>query len=181
MSSVSRIIPVVVLAGVCFAASLSAATADEKEKPTSLGVTKSWAAYSRTTPDGKVCYALSKPVTKVPAKSKRDPIYILINDWPVRKVKGEIQVVPGYSYKDGEPVTVTVGTLSVEFFTKNEGGSGSAWVKNAGDEQKLLNAMRSGSKLVVDGVSTRGTKTKDTYSLSGLGDALDKVHQACGK
>jgi len=41
--------------------------------------------------------------------------------------------------------------------------------------------MRTGSSLVVSGVSARGTHTKDSYSLSGLSSILDKVHAACAK
>jgi hypothetical protein len=179
MSVVSRIIPVAALAGVFLGASLLPAAAEDK--PEALGSAKSWSAYTRTTADGKVCYALSKPTASEPKKAKRDPIFILINDWPSRKVIGEIQLVPGYAYKDGEPVTVTVGSLNVEFFSKTDGGAGSAWVKDAKDEAKLLDAMRKGSKLVVNGVSKRGTKTTDTYSLAGFGDVIDKAHQACKK
>ena len=40
--------------------------------------------------------------------------------------------------------------------------------------------MRHGAELVVIGTSKRGTKTQDTYSLAGLSDALDKIHEACG-
>lgn len=179
MHALSRIIPVLALAGVCAAASFVPAAA--ADKPVPLGTAKSWSAYQRTTSDGKVCYALANPTTSEPKKAKRDPIYFLINDWSARKVKGEIQVVPGYAYKDGEPVTVTIGTLNIDFFAKNDGNNGSAWVKDPADETKLLNAMRQGATLKVSGVSKRGTKTTDTYSLSGLSAMLDKVHEACAK
>jgi hypothetical protein len=33
--------------------------------------------------------------------------------------------------------------------------------------------------LVVKSVSAHGTKTTDTYSLKGLGQALDKVAEEC--
>jgi hypothetical protein len=32
----------------------------------------------------------------------------------------------------------------------------------------------------VEGTSMRGTKTSDTYSLSGFGEAIDRVIQECG-
>ena len=40
--------------------------------------------------------------------------------------------------------------------------------------------MRRGQQLIVTGTSQRGTATRDTYSLAGLSDALDKIHAACG-
>ena len=39
--------------------------------------------------------------------------------------------------------------------------------------------MRSGEKLVIDGISKRGTKTKDFYSLMGFTAAHNKINQAC--
>jgi hypothetical protein len=32
---------------------------------------------------------------------------------------------------------------------------------------------------VATGISARGTRTSDTYSLAGFGDALAKIHDAC--
>jgi|GEM_PF-730122 hypothetical protein len=151
------------------------------EKPTKLGVTKNWTAFTRNTSAGKVCYALSKPVESAPANAKRNDVYVLINDWPTRKVKGEVQISTGYAFKDNATVTVTVADVHIDFFTKNEGDNGYAWIKNADDEQKLLDAMRRGYRMVVEGASKRGTKTKDTYSLDGISSALDLVHKECGK
>jgi hypothetical protein len=179
MSDFSRLASVLALAGGCFAASVAPAAADSKS--TLLGVSKNWSAYQATTGDGKVCYALSKPATTAPKKAVRDPIYLLISDWPDRRVQGELQVVPGYAYKDGEPVIAQVGSVKVEFFTRNDGTSGSAWIKDSGDETRLLDAMRHGSTITISGISRRGTKTKDTYSLGGISAMLDKVHAACAK
>lgn len=167
------------LAGVVLAAAASAAGA--ADKPTPLGAEGNWAAYTRQSPEGKVCYALSKPLDSLPKTVKRGQIYILINDWPARQVQGEVQIVSGYPFKPDEPVTVTIGGQKIEFFSKNEGSDGFAWVRNAGDEKALLQAMRAGAKLVVVGISKRGTRTEDTYSLKGVSSALDKIHEACGR
>jgi len=149
------------------------------DTPTLLGVFRDWSAFTSGTGSSKLCYVLTKPASTKP-KAKRDPIYFLVNDWPGRRVKGEPEVVPGYQYKDGSTVTAAVGGVSVTFFTQNDAGQGAAWVRERADELKLINAMRSGSVIVVTGTSKRGTKTTDTYSLAGLGDALDKIHAACG-
>lgn len=174
MSRFARIASIVVV--ITFAGSASAA-----EGPQLVGVSKSWSAYQASTPKGKVCYALAKPTTVFPKKAARDPIFFLISDWPSRKVDGELQIVPGYTYKDGEPVIAQVGTTKVEFFTKNTGAAGSAWVKDPADETSLIAAMKRGNAITVSGTSQRGTKTRDTYSLSGVTQALDLVHNACAK
>jgi Invasion associated locus B (IalB) protein len=148
--------------------------------PEILGVFKSWTAYTTGTGDGKVCYALSRPISSEPRKLRRDPPYFLINDWPDRKAKAEPEIVPGYQYKDGSDVGVEVGGEKFSLFTKNEGGTGGAWVEAQADEERLIAAMKSATQVIVTGVSKHGTETHDTYSLAGLSDALDKAHQSCG-
>src|SRR5262249_4885800 len=60
-------------------------------------------------------------------------------------------------------------------YTQGDG----AWIKNAAEEPRLVEAMRKGSDVVVKGVSARGTATTDTYSLKGLSQALDKIGEEC--
>lgn len=147
--------------------------------PTLIGTFKDWSAFQSTSGGTKVCYALAKPKAMEPKKATRDPVYFMISDWPHRKAKAELQVVPGYQYKQGSQVTAQVGAEKFEFFTQNDGGAGSAWVEDVGTERRLVDAMKGGAQLVVTGVSQRGTTTKDTYSLGGISAALDKVHEAC--
>jgi hypothetical protein len=156
--------------------------------PTELGTFKSWTAFTATSASGKVCYALSKPTSTMPKKIARDAAYVIISVWPGRNVKDELQVVPGYTYKEGEPVFAQVGNLKTEFFTRNDGKAGSAWVKNVEDEAALVKAMRSGSTLTVTGVAKVGagkkaktTATTDTYSLSGIAGAIERARRECGK
>jgi hypothetical protein len=162
------------------AVSLACASASADTPPTLLGSFKDWSAFQASASGGRTCYALSQPRSSEPKKAKRDPIYFLISDWPSRRVKAEPEAVPGYEYKPDSVVTAKVGSESFDFFVKNEDGAGSAWVKEASDEPRLVDAMRRGSEMVVTGVSKRGTTTIDTYSLNGLSSALDKIHAACG-
>jgi hypothetical protein len=161
-----------------FAAALIAAPA-AADTPTLLGVFKDWQAFTSGSGSAKICYAISKPTATEPKKAKRDPIYFLITDWPGRRTKAEPEIVPGYQYKDGSTVTAQIGTGTFEFFTKNDGNNGAAWVRERVDEVKLVEAMRAGQGLVVIGTSKRGTHTTDTYSLAGLSDALEKIHAEC--
>lgn len=167
----------VVLAGAVLMPCLAPAAA---AAPEILGVFKNWSAYSTGTGAGKVCYALSRPTASEPRHLRRDPTYFLINDWPDRKAKAEPEIVPGFLYKPGSSVEVQVGADKLSFFTKDEGGTGGAWVEAQADEERLVAAMKGASEAVVTSTSKRGTKVRDTYSLAGLSEALDKAHQACG-
>jgi hypothetical protein len=149
-------------------------------QPALLGAFRSWSAYETGVGDSKVCYALSRPTATDPAKINRDPAFILINDWPARRAKAEPEIVPGFQYKDGSSVTAQLGGETVTFFTKNDSGVGGAWVEAQADEERLVNAMKTAAEAVVTGTSQRGTVVRDTYSLAGFADALDKAQAACG-
>ena len=79
----------------------------------------------------------------------------------------------------GEPSEEGIGGDRFNFFSRNDGQNGSAWLQNLNDAGPLLDAMNHGVSAVAIGTSARGTKTVDTYSLAGFGDALAKVHAAC--
>jgi invasion protein IalB len=53
------------------------------------------------------------------------------------------------------------------------------WIKNAAEEERLVEAMRKASDVTVKGVSAKGTATTDTFALKGLAQALDRLAQDC--
>jgi invasion protein IalB len=134
-----------------------------------------WSAYA-SPGDPKVCFAVSKPTASSPKNVKRGPILFYISRWPGDKVVNEISVKMGYPFAAGAKVTAAIGKDKFELFTKDEG----AFVEKPETEAKLVDAMKAGSIMKVDGRSSRGTHTSDTYSLKGLGDALDRIAKECG-
>jgi hypothetical protein len=144
-----------------------------------LGAYKNWSAYSTGTGSDMTCYALSAPRAMEPRTGKRAAIFLMISDWPGRKIKSEPEIIPGYAYKAGAAVTLGIGGDRFNFFARNEGTSGSAWLQNLNDGGPLLDALNHGVSAVAIGTSARGTKTVDTYSLAGFGDALARIHAAC--
>jgi invasion protein IalB len=134
-----------------------------------------WGVYVSQTPKTKICYALSQPKERQPGGLKRDPGYFFISTRPGENVRNEVSVVVGFAIKDGADATIDVGTASFPFFTKNDG----AWMKNAAEEARLIDALRKGRDFTVKSTSQRGNPTSDRYSLSGIGQALDRVTQEC--
>src|SRR6185437_11330695 len=147
------------------------------EKADQLGQFGDWGAY-KASPGGKpVCFAFSKPTSAAtePAGRKRDASYAFVSTRPAEKVKNEVSVIVGYPQKAGVDASASLGSASYVMYTQNDG----AWVKNAAEEAQMVEAMRKGSELVIKSISTRGTKCVDTYSLKGIGEALDKVAEEC--
>lgn len=171
-----------VAAAALLATGLASGPAQAAKSPTLLGAYRAWSAYTTGTGDSKTCYVLSQPKSMSPKHVNRDPVFFLISDWPGRHTKAEPEVVPGYPYKSGSKVTVQVGSDKFTMFTKNDNGDGdgNAWVEAKSDEPRLVGAMRRGAQMIVTGTSSRGTLTKDVYSLAGVSAALAKAHSACG-
>jgi hypothetical protein len=167
----------VLLAG--FATLAANAVLAAEDKPELLGTFRDWHVYQTGKGPNRLCYALSQPKDMTPKDAKRDSVFFLISTWPVRKVRNEPSVMAGYAYKDGGKAEIQVGSDKFNFFTKNDGGAGGAWMEDAKDEKRLIDAMKKGSGMSVAGISARGTTTKDTYSLAGISAALDKLDSSC--
>jgi len=105
----------------------------------------------------------------------RDPAYIFVSTRPSENVRNEISIVIGYPFKPGADANVDIGSAKYAMYTQNDG----AWIKNAAEEARMVDAMRRGSDLVVSGESGKGTKSTDRYNLRGLAQALDRVAQEC--
>jgi hypothetical protein len=146
-------------------------------QPTLLGQFGDWGAYVAT-PDGKkVCFALGKPkaMETDPPGRKRDPAYLFISTRPTENVRNEVSVIMGYPLRPNSDASAEVGPTKFAMHTQNDG----AWIKNVAEESRMIDAMRKGSEMTVRGVSGRGTKTTDQYSLKGLTQALERATQEC--
>jgi hypothetical protein len=134
-----------------------------------------WGVYVSQTPKTKICYALSQPKDRQPATLKRDPAYFFVSTRPGENVRNEISIVVGFTIKEGSDATLDIGGANFPFYTKNDG----AWVRNAAEETKLIEAMRKSKDFSVKSTSLRGNPNTDRYSLAGIGQALDRVTQEC--
>jgi hypothetical protein len=146
-------------------------------EPTLIGQFGTWGAYTAT-PNGKrVCFALAKPASSKtnPPNRPRDPAYAFVSTRPAEKVTNEVSVMIGYTLKPGSESTLEVGGASYAMYTQGDG----LWIKNAAEEERMVDAMRKAADVTVKGTSAKGTETTDTFSLKGLSQALDRLAQDC--
>jgi hypothetical protein len=146
-------------------------------EPTLIGQFGTWGAYTATPSGKKVCFALAKPSSSKtnPPNRPRDPAYAFVSTRPAEKVANEVSVMIGYTLKPGSESTLEVGGASYAMYTQGDG----LWIKNAAEEERMVEAMRKSADAVVKGVSAKGTATIDTFSLKGLSQALDRLAQDC--
>jgi hypothetical protein len=154
----------------------AAAVAGSAE-PTLIGQFGTWGAYTATPNGKKVCFALAKPSSSKtnPPNRPRDPAYAFVSTRPAEKVTNEVSIMIGYTVKPGSESTLEVGGGTYAMYTQGDG----LWIKNAAEEERMVEAMRKSADLVVKGVSAKGTETTDTFSLKGLAQALDRLGQDC--
>jgi invasion associated locus B (IalB) protein len=146
-------------------------------EPTLIGQFGGWGAYTAAPNGKKVCFALAKPSSSKsnPANRPRDPAYAFVSTRPSEKVFNEVSIMIGYALKPGSESTIEVGGASYAMYTQGDG----LWIKNAAEEERMVEAMRRAPDAVVKGVSAKGTETIDTFSLKGLAQALDRIGQDC--
>jgi Invasion associated locus B (IalB) protein len=146
-------------------------------EPTLIGQFGTWGAYTATPNGKKLCFALAKPSSSKtnPPNRPRDPAYAFISTRPAEKVTNEVSLMIGYALKPGSESTLLVGGATYAMYTQGDG----LWIKNAAEEERMVEAMRKAADVVVKGVSVKGTETTDTFSMKGLSQALDRLAQDC--
>jgi hypothetical protein len=146
-------------------------------EPTLIGQFGTWGAYMATPNGKKVCFALAKPSSSRtnPPNRPRDPAYAFVSTRPSEKVVNEVSIMIGYMLKPGSESTLEVGGASYALYTQGDG----LWIKNAAEEERMVDAMRKAADATVRGVSAKGTETTDVFSLKGLSQALDRLAQDC--
>ena len=154
---------------------LSSTTLQAKQKD--LGTFKKWVAYAEGKGKSRACSIYSVPQKKKGKYVKRGKVYALISHFRGRKTYNVVRLTAGYTYKKDSVVTVQIGPKEFKLFTDSD----SAWVQNKKIENALVKTMRSGTRMLVTGVSSRGTRTTDTYSLSGITAAQKAIDRACGR
>lgn len=155
----------------------AAAAAAGGTEPTLVGQFGTWGAYTAAPNGKKVCFALAKPSSSKtsPSNRPRDPAYAFVSSRPAEKVVNEVSIMIGYAVKPGSESTLQVGGASYAMYTQGDG----LWIKNAAEEERMVEAMRKSAEVTVKAVSAKGTETIDTFSLKGLSQALDRLAHDC--
>jgi len=152
-------------------------SANAMEAPRHIGDYGDWAAYTYKENGRNVCYMASTPKKDEGKYTKRGDIYAVVTHRPNEKSFDVVNFVAGYTYKPDSKVEVKIGKETFNLFISED----KAWALTSNDDKKLVNAMKRGERMIVDGVSSKGTKTKDTYSLKGFMRAYKAISAKCGK
>ena len=146
-------------------------------EPVEMLVSKNWGAYRYDNNDSRICFVSSVP-TK--SKGKYDPknrgdIRVFVSHGPGKAERDVVQVIAGYRYKPQSDVSLTIDGKAFKLFTIED----RAYAESEEDDKRIITLMRRGSRMTIVGTSSRGTKTTDTYSLSGFTKTKAVIDKTC--
>ena len=140
-----------------------------------LGTFNVWSAMTFDEDNEVVCMMWSQPEQSEGDYTKRGEIFVFVTHRPSGREMNKVSFETGYTFKDKSEVKVTIDGQKFTLYTDGS----TAWGKDDGDDGRMVKAMRAGRKMTMEGVSSRGTETRDTYSLSGFTAAHNAINKAC--
>ncbi len=134
-----------------------------------------WVLYSHSGEPANICFVSAQPRETAPAGYAKERSYFYVSAWPDDGVKAEISIKIGKELQGGSNVTVQIGSSRFDLFTKGD----KAFVSDATQELKLIEAMKRGSFMKVSATTSDGTGIEETYSLIGVTAAVNSLTDGC--
>ncbi len=133
--------------------------------------------------DPKECWSVSAPTETVNTRDgqavsvRRGDILLFVTFRP-GGATGEVSFTGGYPFKEGSTVDLDIGGTEFALAT-NPDSPEWAWSGSPEEDAKIVAALKAGASAVVSAQSSRGTRTRDTFSLIGISAALDQAAKRC--
>ncbi|MFU1479140.1 invasion associated locus B family protein [Roseovarius sp. C7] len=150
-----------------------------QESTNQVAANTAWSVFEDKNP--KECWAVSAPTETVNTRDgrvvavRRGSILLMTFFRPDAGVTGQVAFTGGYPFASGSTVEIDVDGNSFDLFTEGEW----AWPASKADDAKIIAAMKAGSNATLTARSSRGTQTKDTFSLSGYTAAMGEAEKRC--
>lgn len=163
----------------CAAMATGVAAQDQNSSSNRVAAKTDWSVFVEQNPTE--CWGVSTPKEIVNSRdgrvvaARRGQILLMVFFRPDAGANGQLAFTGGYPFASGSTVNVAVDGNEFELFTEGEW----AWPATTGDDSKIITAMKRGAQAVVTGQSSRGTVTKDTFSLLGFTAAIEDAEQRC--
>ena len=145
-------------------------------KPVEMDSFKDWSVYRDDSGAERICYMSSEP-KKLRGdydRNNRGETRVFVSHFG-KSDRNVVSVLAGYKYQKQSDVTFNIDGKETVLFTQDN----RAYSFNEADDATLVTGMKRGSKLTVTGISSRGNKTIDEYSLSGFTKAKALLDKLC--
>lgn len=143
-----------------------------------IGQSGAWKSYRTGSGASSVCFITSEPIKlegKYDRNNRGETRVFVTHHGLDNQNRGVVSSVAGYRFEQDREVVFSIDGKSFNLFSVDT----RAWATKPDQDRALVKAMKRGNKLKVTGVSSRGNKTTDTYSLKGFTAAMKKIDKAC--
>jgi hypothetical protein len=134
-----------------------------------------WSVYAHDDATGRICFASTPPRASDPPMDTGFKPLLYVSSWPREGVRAEVSVKTASPLKPEALGSIIVDRVTFKLAARGD----RAYVMDATDELKLLDAMKKGASVIVLAQTEQGAVAKDTYSLSGITQALQAITAAC--
>lgn len=168
-----------VTCGLALAGALASGPILAQESTNRVAAKTDWSVFVEQDP--VECWSVSAPKETVNTRDgrvvavRRGDVLLFVTFRPSDEVQGEVSFTGGYPFAQGSTVTLEVDGSTFELFTDGEW----AWPATASDDAKITTSMKRGTDAVLTARSSRGTVTKDSFSLLGFTAALEEAERRC--
>ncbi len=158
---------------------LAAGVAVSQESKNRVAAHSDWSVFEAEQP--AQCWSVSAPKETINTRdgrvvaARRGDILLFVSYIPDSGVNGQVSFTGGYPFRDGSTVSVDVAGSTFELFTDGE----MAWSASDEDDKKIIAALKRGAEATVVGISSRGTRTEDKFSLFGFTAAVEEAEKRC--
>ena len=158
---------------------MSTAALAQEQSTNRVAAKTDWSVFVEDNPTE--CWGVATPKETVNTRggrvvaATRGQILLMVFYRPSANASGQVAFTGGYPFKSGSTVNINISGTEFEMFTDGEW----AWPATPADDSKMVTAMKRGADAIVTGLSSRGTTTKDTFSLLGFTAAVEDAEARC--
>jgi invasion protein IalB len=149
----------------------------QAQSPSLIKESGKWAGYRYNENTNMICYLTSTPEKQEGNYTVRGEVTFFVTHRPTANTFDEISIELGYTVKKESKAKVAVDGAETALIAEGT----RAWPESVSQDRELVSAMKRGSKMVVRGISSRGTQTADSYDLTGFSSVYEATRKACNK
>ena len=129
----------------------------------------------------KRCWAVTAPTETVNTRNgnvvsvNRSDILLMVFYEPGADIQGQVTFTGGYPFAENSKASLEIGSDTFDLITDGEW----AWPASPEADSRIVTAMKRGVNAVITARSTRGTVTKDTFSLLGFTTQVGEAEKRC--
>ncbi len=142
--------------------------------PTAVGHYRDWTVFRDKVAGETICFAATEATDKAPKSADHGDVWFYVTSWKNGRARNQPSLKVGYDLREDLPPKARIGRSSWTLFS-----AGREAFAIDEDDPKIVRALKRGSELRIEAVSSRGTSVAYHFSLSGSSAAIDKAAASC--